>query len=84
MLVKDAWQECFKHYLELFFSKNILNMISEIGFVDREAEKKFVKQLRLNSFEDSFDFDAKDINLEFGPRLCPHPLMAHFFIDIYN
>ena len=60
VLVKDAWQECFKHYLELFFSKNILNMISEIGFADREAEKKFVKQLRLNSFEDSFDFDAID------------------------
>lgn len=60
VLVKDAWQECFKHYLELFFSKNILTMISEIGFADIETEKKFVKQLRLDSFEDSFGFNTID------------------------
>lgn len=60
VLVKDAWQECFKHYLELFLSKNILTMISEVGFADIETEKKFVKQLRLDSFEDSFGFDTID------------------------
>lgn len=60
VLLKDAWQECFKHYLELFFSKNILTMISEVGFTDIEAEKTFVKQLRLDSFEDSFGFVTID------------------------
>ena len=60
VLVKEAWQECFKHYLELFFSKNILTMISEVGFADIETEKKFVKQLRLDTFEDSFVFDTVD------------------------
>ncbi len=58
VLVKDAWQGCFKHYLELFFSKCILTMISKVGFADLENEKKFVKRLRLDSIEDSFGFST--------------------------
>lgn len=58
VLVKDAWQACFKHYLELFFSKNLLAMLSEIGFANAESERKFVKQLSLDKFEDFFCFDT--------------------------
>lgn len=60
VMVKDAWQVCFEHYLELFFSKNILTMISKIGFENLESEKDFVAQLNLDLFDASFCFSTLD------------------------
>lgn len=59
-LVKESWQQCFKHYLELFFAKNILTLISNVGFETREAEEAFVKRLQLNICEDSLCFTSTE------------------------
>ena len=37
-VLKDRWLDCFKHYLELFFSKSIVQMIKTIGITEEETE----------------------------------------------
>jgi hypothetical protein len=60
--MKDVWYECFKHYLELFFSKNILLMTQKIGFGDSKEETDFVKSLSLEQYDKDFSFSStKDI-----------------------
>ena len=54
--MKDTWQECFRHYLELFFSKSILSMINKIGFADEETETGFISELNLEKTDEAFSF----------------------------
>ena len=56
--VADAWQCCFKHYIELFFSKNIIGMLRKIDFSTNIAEDEFVAKLHLSQFDEEFTFTA--------------------------
>ena len=55
-IVQDAWQQCFKHYLELFFTKNILEMFSKIDYTDSISEDILLSELKLSYFGDDLDF----------------------------
>lgn len=54
--MKESWNNCFKHYLELFFSKNILSMVQTLGFAERSEEEKFLSCLSLSNFDSAFSF----------------------------
>lgn len=54
--MKDMWNRCFKHYLELFFARNILIMVKSIGFSEKNEEEKFVKKLSLQNLDSNFSF----------------------------
>ena len=56
--VKNAWQCCFKHYLELFFSKNIICMLRKIDFSRCITESAFVSKLQLSHFDSNFSFST--------------------------
>lgn len=60
VLLKNSWQECFKHYLELFFAKNILTMIDSIGFSTQDEEREFVARLNLVNYDDAFVYETID------------------------
>lgn len=54
--MKESWNACFKHYLELFFAKNIISLVQTIGFTERSEEEAFLKCLSLSHFDSSFSF----------------------------
>lgn len=56
--VKDTWQLCFKHYLELFFSKNIISMLRKVDFSDSITESAFITQLQLSKFDSFLSFST--------------------------
>lgn len=56
--VKDTWQLCFKHYLELFFAKNIINMLCKIDFANCISEATFIQELRLTQFDKFLSFST--------------------------
>lgn len=56
--MKDAWNKCFKHYLELFFARNLIKMIQTIGFAEKSNEEEFINQLSQHSFGGNLSFSA--------------------------
>ena len=62
--MKEAWNDCFKHYLELFFAKNILSVIKTIG-VSKEIEEQFINNLSLSTFDNNFQFSTIDALSEY-------------------
>ncbi len=56
--VKDTWQLCFKHYLELFFSKNIISMLRKIEYADNITESEFIDKLQLPQFDEFLSFST--------------------------
>lgn len=60
---KDRWEIFFKHYLELFFSKNIIKLIEEIQLNSSVSEKKLVEDMHLTEINEKFTFQSiKDID----------------------
>lgn len=56
--LQKNWYACFKHYLELFFAKNILSLVQTIGFTEKKEEEAFLNSLSLSQFDSSFSFDT--------------------------
>ena len=56
--VGDAWTECFNHYLELFFTKNIVNLIQLIHYSDYISDDILLDELKLNEFIDSIEINT--------------------------
>lgn len=57
-VVKDSWQLCFKHYLELFFSKNLISMLRKVDLSSSLAESEFIAKLELTKFDDCMTFST--------------------------
>ncbi len=56
--VSDSLQLCFKHYLELFFAKNILAILPAIEFTKDISEESFIQKLNLSQFDENFRFNT--------------------------
>lgn len=56
--VQETWQLCFKHYLELFFSKNIIAMLRRIDFSNSISESALIKELHLSQFDEFLSFST--------------------------
>lgn len=57
-IVQESWQQCFKHYLELFFTKNILEILPKIDYTESISEEVFLSELKLSQFGDDLDFKS--------------------------
>lgn len=58
--LQDAWLNCFKHYLELFFVKNLLNMLRQIDFESSLSEENLLKELHLEQYGEDCSFKTID------------------------
>lgn len=54
--LKESWLNCFKHYLELFFVKNLLEMLQQIKSEVMIEESEFLKDLHLEEYGEDCGF----------------------------
>lgn len=58
VVVQDRWLSCFKHYLELFFAKNLLSVIVAIQYEKYLSEDELIKELKLRQFDEKLELNT--------------------------
>lgn len=58
VVVQDKWLSCFKHYLELFFAKNLLYVLLSIQYENYLSENVLIQELQLTQFDEKLNLKS--------------------------